>query len=52
MTNKPQGHKAFTDLTKLLIQVPKQELDAQVAKYEAKKAKAKPSKPKKFKKSK
>jgi hypothetical protein len=48
MTNKPPGYKAFNDLTKMLIQVPKKELDSQVAKYEAKKAKAK-AKPKKTK---
>ncbi|MEX0611931.1 MAG: hypothetical protein WD738_06920 [Pirellulales bacterium] len=48
MTTKPPGYKAFANLTKILIQVPKKELDAQVGRYEAKKqrrkAKAKKSK--------
>jgi hypothetical protein len=36
---KPPGYKAFVDLTKILIEVPKKELDAQVSRYAAKKQK-------------
>jgi hypothetical protein len=45
---KPPGYKAFNDLAKVLIQVPKKELDSQVSRYEAKKKKRR-TKPKKSK---
>jgi hypothetical protein len=47
MKAKPPGYKAFDALTKLLTKVPKSELDAQVARYEAKKAKRSAKKRKK-----